>query len=46
MIDWEAYDIKNFTCHKAGLNVIKHELHVIKHALHVMKQKKTKVAQN
>ena len=40
MIDWKAYDIKNFTCHKAGLNVIKHELHVIKHVLPVMKQKK------
>ena len=38
-IGWKAYDLKNFTCHKAGLNVIKHELHVIKHVLHVMKQK-------
>ena len=39
MIDWKAYDLKNFTCHKAGLNVMKQELHVIKHVLHVMKQK-------
>ena len=46
-LDWKAYDLKNFTCNKAGLNVIKHELHVMNHVLQSCQEaQNTKVVQN
>ena len=44
-IDWKANDLKNATCDKAGLHIIRHEFNVINHVLHIIKHK-TEVFQN